>query len=142
MQEIRDLMLTIGKLAKRAHMTPVTIRYYEKRGLISTAHRSGGGHRAYSECTLHRLHFIQNAQAAGFTLDEIQELLAIQDQPHASSQHIRACVISKIHTIQDKINALKHLQIELEAMAAACDGKVPLAQCPILNKLYDNKESK
>ena len=77
------MQLTIGKLAAAGEVGIETVRYYQRRGLMDTPARSGGdgwggGVRRYDEDDLRRLKFIRAAQGAGFTLDEIGELLALE----------------------------------------------------------------
>src|SRR3546814_11377346 len=77
------MQLTIGKLAQAGDVGVETIRYYQRRGLLDTPARSGGdgwggGIRRYGEDDLRRLRFIRAAQGAGFPLDEIGELLALE----------------------------------------------------------------
>ena len=78
------MQLTIGKLASAGDVGVETIRYYQRRGLMGTPARSGGdgwggGVRRYDENDLRRLKFIRSAQASGFTLEEIAELLALEE---------------------------------------------------------------
>ena len=83
------MQLTIGKLAAAGHVGVETIRYYQRRGLLDTPARSGGdwggGVRRYGGNDVRRLKFIRSAQASGFTLDEISELLALE----ASDDRVR-----------------------------------------------------
>lgn len=65
----------IGEVAARSGLTPDTLRYYERLGLLSPAGRTSGGFRVYSQQTLERLRFIKQAQALGFTLREIRDLV-------------------------------------------------------------------
>src|SRR3546814_13290723 len=85
------MQFTIGKLAAAGGVGVETIRYYQRRGLLGTPVRSGGdgwggGIRRYGDKDLRRLKFIRAAQAAGFTLDEISELLALAE----SDDRVRA----------------------------------------------------
>src|SRR5215207_8196335 len=68
--------LTIGKLAAAAGVGVETIRFYQRRGLLQTPDRAGSVRR-YSAADLRRLRFIRHAQSAGFTLEQIRELLAL-----------------------------------------------------------------
>ena len=69
---------TIAQLAKAGGVGVDTVRYYQRRGLLAVPERPhGNGFRHYGEDDLHRLRFIRQAQAAGFTLEEIGELLAL-----------------------------------------------------------------
>ena len=124
-------LLSIGELAKRAKISAVTLRYYEKFGLISSQ-RSEGGHRLYVEDMVARLHFIQNTKSVGFTLDEIQELLKLKENPKQKSHAVRTLTLNKLKDIDEKIDALKKIKTTLKTLASQCDGKMPIDKCPIL----------
>jgi MerR family mercuric resistance operon transcriptional regulator len=66
--------LTIGGLARTGEVGVETIRFYQRKGLLGTPTRESGIRRYGSE-DVRRLRFIRHAQAAGFTLEEIKELL-------------------------------------------------------------------
>jgi MerR family transcriptional regulator, mercuric resistance operon regulatory protein len=74
---------TIGQLAKVAGVNVETIRYYERRGLISQPPKPAEGYRTYPNATLARIFFIKRAQELGFTLKEINKLLSL-DESHCS----------------------------------------------------------
>ncbi|MEE9451441.1 MAG: heavy metal-responsive transcriptional regulator [Gammaproteobacteria bacterium] len=129
--------LTIGKLAQRAEVSKVTIRYYERCGLIPEAQRSDAGYRLYSEAVLTPLHFISNAKAAGFSLSEISELLALKKDSHATSRDVKNRVLAKAQMVKEKIALLQALERDLQKLADSCDGKVDLDECPILGSFYN-----
>ena len=68
--------LTISKLAAGGGVGVETIRFYQRKGLLETPTRESGIRRYGSE-DLRRLRFIRQAQAAGFTLEEIKELIEL-----------------------------------------------------------------
>jgi mercuric ion transport protein len=72
--------ILIGAVAARSGLTVDTIRFYEKQGLIAKPHRTEGGFRLYSGEDLDRLSFVSRAQALGFSLIEIRELLLLRDR--------------------------------------------------------------
>lgn len=132
--------LTIGELAKLAHISKVAIRYYERAGLLPQATRRPSGYRVYSESMIARIRFIKNAKSVGFSLEEIQELLSLQAHQDTTSQDIRQRTLKKQHVIQEKIAALQKMANALSQMLASCDGKMPLHECPILEALYAEPE--
>jgi DNA-binding transcriptional MerR regulator len=69
--------LLIGELATRVGVAPPTIRYYESIGLLRPPARTASGYRRYPERTVEDLVFIRKAQALGFTLDEVAEIVAL-----------------------------------------------------------------
>src|SRR4051812_25214325 len=92
--------LTIGKLAAAAGVNVETIRYYERRGLL-TQPSSNGGYRRYDNTHMERLAFIRRAQSMGFSLDEIAELLQLNDM--TDHHKARALAEEKIATVAQRI---------------------------------------
>jgi MerR family mercuric resistance operon transcriptional regulator len=68
---------TVGTLARQVGVNVETIRYYQRRGLLGEPRRPPGGIRRYGEPHAERLRFIRQAQALGFSLEEVKELLAL-----------------------------------------------------------------
>src|SRR3546814_827616 len=99
------MQLTIGKLAAAGRVGVETVRYYQRRGLLDTPARSGGdgwgGIRRYGEDDLRRLKFIRSAQAAGFTLEEISELLVLEASD--DSVRVRRLARERIEALDTKI---------------------------------------
>jgi len=69
--------LGIGQLAKRGGVGIDTVRYYERKGLLSPRTRLAAGYRRYGDLELARLRFVRRAQALGFSLKEIKEPRAL-----------------------------------------------------------------
>jgi MerR family mercuric resistance operon transcriptional regulator len=125
---VRSQGLTIGSLAESAGVGVETIRYYQRRGLLATPARAGGIRR-YGGDDLNRLHFIRHAQAAGFTLEEIKELLALD----AGEDRLRARALAtgRVAALDRQIRELRRARDALKRLASACaDGSH--GPCPIL----------
>ena len=88
-------MLTIGKLAQATGVTPDTLRYYEREGLLVVPAKSEAGYRHYGPGAQQRVLFIKQAQGCGFTLAEIGELLALQASDAACCGDIRQKALEK-----------------------------------------------
>jgi len=129
--------LKIGELARLAGVTNDTVRFYERSDLIKPAGRSESNYRMYSREDVNRLRFIRRAKTLGFTLSEIKELLTLQHDPHTTRADIKKRTLAKIEDITGKINDLTRIKEALEHLAAECDGRGPLAGCPILGALTD-----
>ena len=124
---------TIGGLARAAGVGVETVRYYQRRGLLSEPVRPRGEVRRYGEEHLKRLNFIRSAQAAGFTLGEIGELLALD----AADDRARARELARyrVAALDEKIAELRQAREALVGLATACAKKKGGA-CPIL-KAFD-----
>lgn len=120
--------MTIGKLAAAGGVGVETVRFYQRRGLLSEPERNGGVRR-YDEADLSRLRFIRSAQAGGFTLAEIAELLALD----ATEERARARELAnkRIKEIDDKIVALKSARRSLRRLADDC-AEGGEGRCPII----------
>jgi DNA-binding transcriptional MerR regulator len=122
-----------GEVAEQAGVNIQTLRYYERRGLLSEPARSNGGHRLYPPDTVALLAVIKAAQRLGFTLDEVAELLAAGRRRHPSAD-LRQRAIDKIAEIDAKIADLSAIRATLtEVVDARCDSltNCTCADCPI-----------
>lgn len=120
--------MTIGKLAAAGGVGVETIRFYQRRELLTLPDRHQGVRR-YDVTHLIRLRFIRAAQASGFTLAEIGELLtldATQDRVR-----VRALAIERIAQIDRKIAAYETALKSLQALADECADGVD-GRCPII----------
>ena len=126
--------MTIAGLAREGGVGVETIRYYQRRGLLDTPDRptsagSDGGIRRYGADDVRRLRFIRSAQAAGFTLEQIGELLAL----NASDDRARAYQLAqeRIAALDAKIVELQRVRASLHRLAGEC-GSGSEGPCPIL----------
>ena len=120
--------LTIGSLAQVAGVGVETVRFYQRRGLLAVPPRAGGIRR-YDGKDVERLRFIKRAQAAGFTLAEIGELIALdagEDRPRA-----RQLAKARIAALDEKIAELKEARTSLARLAKEC-GEGRAGPCPII----------
>jgi MerR family mercuric resistance operon transcriptional regulator len=120
--------LTIGKLAAAGGVGVETIRFYQRRGLLREPGRESGIRRYGSE-DLRRLRFIRQAQAAGFSLAEIRELLDLD----ATGDRARARQLAneRVAALDDKIAELVRARAALNRLATEC-GNGTEGPCPIL----------
>lgn len=126
--------MTIAALAREGGVGAETVRYYQRRGLLDTPERPAGGGlaggvRRYGEPDARRLRFIRSAQAAGFTLEQIAELLlldATEDRARA-----RALARERIGALDAKIEELTAARDALHRLAEDCGSRYA-GPCPIL----------
>jgi MerR family mercuric resistance operon transcriptional regulator len=113
----------IGEIALQAGVSVETLRYYEKRRLLNTPQRTGGGFRMYSDVVVDQVRFIKQAQSLGLTLDDIQQMLAGQQRRHhaPSCRKIRDLLTRRIDDIDARIKELKDFRRTLDEHRAACE---------------------
>ena len=126
---------TIGGLAKAAGVGVETVRYYQRRGLLPEPPRPHGEVRRYGAQDLKRLRFIRSAQSAGFTLNEIKELLDLD----ASDDRARARELARarVTALDEKIAQMTEAREALAGLATACASS-RAGPCPILSA-FDEK---
>lgn len=130
--------LTIGQIAKRAGVGVETVRFYERQGLIPEPPRTTSGYRQFPADTVARIGFIQRAQELGFSLREIDELIALRLDGTSSGAEVRARAEAKIEDIEAKIHDLERMRGTLRELTRACSGRGTAAECPILEALADS----
>jgi MerR family mercuric resistance operon transcriptional regulator len=121
---------TIGGLAKAAGVGVETVRYYQRRGLLPEPPRPPGEVRRYGSDDVRRLKFIRSAQAAGFTLAEIGELLELDSSDDRA--RARQLAQARVAALDEKIEELRQAREALAALASACTHKRG-GPCPILD---------
>jgi DNA-binding transcriptional MerR regulator len=125
--------LRTGEVADQAGVNIQTLRYYERRGLLTEPARTTGGHRLYPPDTVALLNVIKAAQRLGFTLDEVADLLNTGRRRHPAPD-LRQRAIEKITEIDQRIADLTAIRGALsEVIDAHCDSitNCTCADCPI-----------
>jgi MerR family Zn(II)-responsive transcriptional regulator of zntA len=137
---MKDRTLRIGELAARIGVQPETIRYYERRGLLSSPHRGSGGYRVYTPDHLERVEFIKACQTLGLTLEDIRKLMELKFGGSSPCQHVRDLLLEKIQQIGEQIERLESLRRDLRDSVSECERtlkqhSVAVENCPVLKRL-------
>jgi|SRR6185503_3136602 MerR family mercuric resistance operon transcriptional regulator len=122
--------MTIAKLARAAEVGVETVRYYQRRGLMPVP-RAGGksAFRHYDPSHLQTLRFIRRAQTAGFTLEEIKELLSL-DRTRDRAR-IRVLAGARLEALAQQAKELEESRQALQRLLGACQGS-NRGPCPII----------
>jgi len=126
---------TIGQLAKAVDVNIQTVRYYERLKLLSPSARRPSGYRLYGQEEERRLRFIKNAQALGFTLHEIEELLDLRVSSKARCGDVQRRAEAKLRHVEAKVRDLRTLARSLRELIRTCRAGQPTDRCPILQSL-------
>jgi Cd(II)/Pb(II)-responsive transcriptional regulator len=127
--------MKIGDMAKKSGCKVVTIRFYEKKGLLAEPERTEENYRRYGKEALDRLEFILHCRKYGMGLDEIKELLAFRDYPQRDCTWVTALIDSHIGGVDEQIAALEHLKVHLEDLRRRCKGGHVGRDCGIMRSL-------
>ena len=114
-------ILRIGEVAEATGISVEALRFYERRGLLGRPARTASGYRAYDEAVLERLAFIKRAQAIGFSLDEIAEILEMRGQGQAPCVEVREAARRKLAELDVRLRELRRYRSELARTLADWD---------------------
>lgn len=125
---------TIGALAKAADVNVETIRFYQRKGLLSKPEKPYGGIRRYSGEAVARVRFVKSAQRLGFSLDEVAELLALDDG--TDCHKARKLAERKLAEIRERLSLLSHMEVALAGLVNSCHAQRGKVSCPMITNLY------
>jgi len=120
--------LRTGEVARRAGVSPDTIRLYERRGLLARPRRTEGGYRQYPAAAVERVRLVRRALALGFTLEELRVVLAARDSGQAPCRVVRTLAAEKLESVEARIDFLVALRDRIRRVLADWDER--LAQTP------------
>jgi MerR family mercuric resistance operon transcriptional regulator len=130
--------MTIGQLAEAAEVNVETVRYYHRRGLLPAPPRPAGGIRRYPTAVLTRLRFIKRSQSLGFSLDEVEVLLSLQDGQTCNSARVIA--EHKLADVRQRIQDLSMLEVALTRLVQRCSTSKGKVSCPLIDALMEDSE--
>jgi DNA-binding transcriptional MerR regulator len=136
--------LRIGDVATSAGVSPDTLRFYERRGLLRPVRRRASGYREYTSETIRLVRFIRRAQSLGFTLAEVEELIRLREKAWAGSAPalLRDAADAKMREIDRRVRELRALRGALAGLLESCDAAcapgrrtASTLECPLVEAL-------
>lgn len=141
---MQESALKVGELAKRAGVGVQTLHYYERLGLLPKPDRSASNYRLYRPDALRRLQFVKKAQALGFTLEEIKEILGLHEQGRAPCRCVADVGKKHLLELEARIAALQEFRRALAAVvpkwekATSRQRKCAGEFCDLIERLPDS----
>ncbi|MBB3065900.1 MULTISPECIES: Cu(I)-responsive transcriptional regulator [Limibacillus] len=126
--------MRIGEVSRRTGVPSKTIRYYEEIGLIDAASRTISGYRDYGHHELETLRFISRARGLGFTVAQVEDLLALWNDRDRNSAQVKQVAAEHLRRIDEKIAELRSIRGTLSHLMENCHGD-DRPDCPILEGL-------
>lgn len=111
--------MLIGELAELTGMTTKTLRFYEEQGVLTPARRAANGYREYDGDSIARLDFIARARAAGLSIAQIRDILAVYEPGHAACSQVRDVLTTQLAELDKKILELSRLREAVATSLAA-----------------------
>ena len=125
-----------SELAGEAGVKAETLRYYERRGLLERPPRTPGGYRDYPAGAVELLRFIKRAQELGFTLDEVEELLHLDNGGPDSCYDARSLAEERKADLDARIADLERMSASLGDLIDSCDLPRATRRCPLLGAIH------
>lgn len=127
-------MLKIGDVSKRSGVGVEALRFYEKSGLLDRPSRTYSGYRVYGEEVLERLTFIKQAQALGFSLEEIRRIIEDARKGQSPCEEVREIVRRRMEELDERLRELQRHRRELKATLEEWDkvGRAPGHICGLI----------
>lgn len=135
-----DTQWTIGRVAKQAGVNIQTVRFYERRGLVSPDGHRDSGYRLYEPEAAQKIRFIKNAQELGFSLKEVTGLLRLRVSRRIQCASVKKKAEAKLQYVQEKIDGLQALERVLRGLIGTCQSRGTTNSCPILKSLEVGKK--
>lgn len=126
--------MNIGEASKASGVTQKMIRYYESIGLLGDVGRSPNGYRTYGDGDVHTLAFVLRARRLGFSIKQIQTLMALWRGKRRSSAEVKAIAEAHIDELRSKIEELASMERTLRRLVSCCSGD-DRPDCPIIDDL-------
>lgn len=137
---VSEKQRTIGQLAEAGGVHVETIRYYERRGILQQPPKPESGWRTYGEDSLETLRFVKRAQRLGFSLDEIEELLALRRrQGPEACEEVRTRMNRKLEETERRLRELQEVRGALDRLAGLCE--TAEGRCEALRELGRDEPS-
>ena len=132
---------TVCEVAKRLELSPHTLRFYAKEGLLTFVDRDQNGNRIFKEEDFERLFMIASLKRAGMTIKQMRQFTELCDvgdstipQRLQMIKDQREAVEEQITELQDALDVLKYKtwldEVALEAGTTAVHDDMPLEKMP------------
>lgn len=126
--------MNISMAAERSGVSAKMIRYYESIGLIAAAGRRDNGYRDYGESDVAMLQFVRRTRDLGFSLEEVNALLALWRDRGRSSREVRRLAEKHLANVEARMTEMRAVSRTLKKLVHACHGD-DRPDCPIIDEL-------
>lgn len=120
--------MRIGEVAAATGVSAKTLRYYEAEGLLHAPARTPSGYRDYRPEVVDRVGFIRQAKAAGLTIRQIRQVLAVRDGGEAPCRHVAELVDQRLAEVEHRLRELRATRAQLRELGKRL-GELDPADC-------------
>jgi DNA-binding transcriptional MerR regulator len=117
-------MLRAGEIARMTGVSPDTVRYYERRGLLPRVPRDANGYRKYPESAVRRVIVVRRALDAGFSIRELSQVLRERDAGGVPCRQVLAIGRDRLGELERRVDQLTALRDDLRALLKDWEARV------------------
>jgi len=134
--------LQVAELARRARVTPATVRYYARIGLLHPCRDDHNGYRRFDLEDLRRVVFIRKAQALGLTISDVRAILATAEQHEPVCEQVIELVRDRLLEIERQCEELQAMRTRMMRVLdqAPDDLCADAAYCPLIEQVDLNED--
>lgn len=127
--------MQIGELARASGCQVVTIRYYERVGVLPPPARAANNYRQYRDAHLRRLRFVRRTRELGFSLEEVRKMLELIDGGSYTCDDMRCLAQAHLTDVRTRLEDLKRMEATLSDLVGRCSGGAT-PDCSMLESLF------
>ena len=105
--------MTIAEVSKKYDLTPDTLRYYERIGLLANIPRNKNGIRNYDEKSCKRIEFVKCMRNAGVEIEILIEYIILLEQGKETVEALKKLLEEQREKLVEK---QKHINETLERL--------------------------
>ncbi|MGM0633129.1 MAG: Cu(I)-responsive transcriptional regulator [Pseudomonadota bacterium] len=132
--------MNISIASRQSGLSPKMIRHYEQTRLLRPVARSASGYRQFSTRDIEVLRFIRRARLLGFSIQQIDRLIRLWQDPRRESREVRSVAQAHLNDVEHKLRELQQMKHTLEQLIEACHGDAT-PDCAILDQLSDSDDT-
>ncbi|HAD69434.1 MAG TPA: transcriptional regulator [Acinetobacter radioresistens] len=129
------MLYSIGELARKSKISVDSIRFYEKKNLLSLPLRGNNNYRYYDDTALEQLIFIRHCRELGMSLKEIGQLTELLKKPHQQCNTVDQLLEDHLGHIEQKLQRLENFRTKLQQLRQTCRADLTIQDCKIVSGL-------
>ncbi len=129
------MLYSIGELARKSKISVDSIRFYEKKNLLSLPLRGNNNYRYYDDTALEQLIFIRHCRELGMSLKEIGQLTELLKKPYQQCNTVDQLIEDHLGHIEQKLQRLENFRTKLQQLRQTCRADLTIQDCKIVSGL-------
>ncbi|MGO4183446.1 MerR family transcriptional regulator [Paenibacillus sp. MCAF9] len=114
---------TMKEISKKMGITPYTLRFYEKEGVLPIADRDANGVRMFNEHYIDCIETVQALRSTGLPLAEIKQYVELYKMGDSTLQQRKKLLVLQRSKVEDQITLLLKTMEKINYKLALIDAQ-------------------